>query len=154
MGTLISALAGRFGIYIVIALATVVAGLAITIKVQTASNNALREKLLTEQVDHSIALVANAGQSQAITELEGNYTILKNECTATAASAAESAKRANDYALERDRLSGELERLEAKDRATPECDALLHTDLARVCPAIANGLRQRAGQTSGSRSHR
>lgn len=41
--------------------------------------------------------------------------------------------------------AAELARAEAPDRANPDCAALLATDLSRVCPAIARGVRERAG---------
>lgn len=42
--------------------------------------------------------------------------------------------------------SAELRQDEETDRANPDCAALLAVDLARACPAIARGMRERAAR--------
>lgn len=43
--------------------------------------------------------------------------------------------------------SRRLRELEETDRANPDCRALLDTELDRVCPAIASGVRERANRS-------
>ena len=56
------------------------------------------------------------------------------------------------YQLELRTQGAKLRELEESDRAKPECLSALSMDLARSCPALADGVRQRANRgLSGSR---
>ena len=56
----------------------------------------------------------------------------------------EAARRANAAAASLEAQSKKLATREAADHAKPDCAALLAADVGSVCPAIANGVRERA----------
>lgn len=90
------------------------------------------------------------GKDSTITALEKSVTAW--QALATPADSFDAAVARLDQAAQRlnDRERA-LANMEARDREKPDCAALLATDIARVCPAIAAGMRDRArGGVPGS----
>lgn len=98
----------------------------------------------TLAAEASSAATANDGQRATIAAMRAaleQWTALYDAQAERATMALRSAENAGIALRNTERKLTELEK---KDYASPDCNALLATDFAAACPAMAAGLRERA----------
>lgn len=91
---------------------------------------------------------ANLGTIEMQSKALGEWKKIAADATAAAQEALNRAQKARADA---DRVLADSNRLKEIDRALPDCNALLSTNLERACPGIAYGLRHHASGEDGIR---
>lgn len=131
----------------------VIVGLLLAVGVQQVAlygARATRDKAVAERAtavqERGRLTEAAKGSENTITQLRAANKALVDALAAQQAAldkAADDLVRLRDVALEAGRLLRELERA---DRAKPQCQLVLNTVLDDPCPALADGVRQRANR--------
>lgn len=142
MGIVLKFLSGPFGIYALIAVACLVGGsLAYGYTEHLIADNARleRDTAVNEAKQLRAALDGKDGVIDQLNRALDNW---KENATRATAAQLEAGKAALRY---RNELSVANERLRTQrenDRALPDCQVLMDTDLAAVCPGTAASLRE------------
>lgn len=122
-------------------LALIVVGVALRVQSGRLAERTRERDAATAQV--SQLRQAATGKDQTIAALRTAAEAWRS-LTTPAESMNAAAGRAEQAARDLAARAAELRTEEAKDREDPDCRAVLALDLARACPAISAGLRQRA----------
>lgn len=129
----------QMGIVAALALALLVACGVASCQSRRADTEAEKRQAVESQL--STAIDANTSAIDTVNALRGalkewrDLSVTPEEAAIAAASMGEIRALANQ-------LRAEIEKAKGRDRAKPECGALLGANLERMCPGIAVGLRR------------
>lgn len=153
MGKLLGLLGGQFGVYILIAVAVLFAGMATTIYVQGARIDAAQADSEKWKASSKTLQADGAAKDVSIDEL-------RKSLAAQIANAEFRSQQVRDASKHLATLTGELQSsitrihaLEESDRALPDCVALMRLDAAGVCPARIDGMRRRSARPPAAANH-
>lgn len=129
--------------------ATVLLGIATT--VQTYRLEAARTRADIADAETGRLRIAALGSEETITRQQEALEAFRKAAIADHAAVSAAARALDAYKGVMKAQADRLAELEAQDYDNPDCNALLALDLARVCPAHASGVHQRAaGGVPGS----
>jgi len=114
--------------------------------IQTARVGTAKANLKALQTEYAVLLDATAGKDDTIARLEAGVAQARSVAADSAAAVARAAIALGNYQALIAAQAKALKEAEKADDTNPDCEALLASDIAALCPARAAGLRDRASR--------
>lgn len=114
--------------------------------IQTARVGMYKVKASAADAEVTRLVEAAAGSEETITALSASLLALRKEAKAQGEAMKTAARALEEQEARISKQAAALAAAEAKDYEKPDCQALLETDLAAICPAHADSVRKRAAR--------